>query len=54
MDPNATLETIRQALRYDGPLSDSERLEIVRESFESLDSWLSAGNFTPYDWRNNR
>jgi hypothetical protein len=42
MDPNATLELIRQALR------DGDR-EAAREAAENLNEWVGRGGFAPGD-----
>jgi hypothetical protein len=42
MDPNATLELIRQALR------DGDR-EAAREAAENLNEWIARGGFPPSD-----
>jgi hypothetical protein len=54
VDPDTTLEVIRQAIRYDGPLSDAERLVILTENVHALDEWLKRGGFLPREWRGAR
>jgi len=50
MDPNATLELIREAIeeiKADNP-TDRE-LDFI-EAFENLDNWIKDGGFLPDDW----
>ncbi|AJD82497.1 hypothetical protein SHEEN_79 [Mycobacterium phage Sheen] len=57
MDPNATLDNIRQAIsdyvtayqRGDKARQDSELLTAV-EQFQHLDNWLTTGGFLPTEW----
>lgn len=53
MDPNATLETLRQLCAdvENGITTDPEQL--VGEFFDAvtaLDEWLARGGFLPSDW----
>jgi hypothetical protein len=50
MDPNVTLEQLRQAVRYDGPMTDTDRTELLRDGFVALDESLSCGGLLPDDW----
>ena len=57
MDPNATLETIRDTidLLYDDGIEHSEaenadHMRALIESVESLDRWLRRGGVLPADW----
>lgn len=47
MDPNATLDEIRDILKNQRARESAERL---RELIESLDQWLSKGGFLPEAW----
>lgn len=58
MDPDYTLEEIRQALRDMGEpdrgavwfKENSNNILKVIEGFDSLDNWLSNGGYLPVDW----
>ena len=64
MDPNATLDLLRQTCRdaisqltsEEGiELNDAtELLDTMVEQFGALDMWLTAGGFRPKDWRKVR
>lgn len=59
MDPNATLEQIRDEIRVlrddaqDMPMSEgdmAERAEKIADLFEGLDRWLTSGGLLPKAW----
>lgn len=52
MDPNTTLEVIRQAILYDSELDDHRGAHnrAIVEHFTALDEWLSRGGFLPDAW----
>lgn len=61
MDPNATLQRIRQALvAYDAALGEAPRTVALspladaaseaRDAFRDLDEWVRRGGFLPHDW----
>lgn len=43
MDPNATLDELRSAVR-------GNDIEKVFQLFEALDNWIISGGFLPNDW----
>lgn len=51
MDPNVTLEEIRQLMAcvLDGEMDDVA--EQLAEAFLSLDEWLTKKGFLPDEWR---
>jgi hypothetical protein len=66
MDPNATLDQLREAVREfqrvhdetqrDRPLggADNRLIDLgdtIAFRFQALDSWLSHAGFAPADWR---
>jgi hypothetical protein len=60
MDPNAALDTIREAatnlraqLDSDDPSSSAIEQEAgwLAEHFEALDGWLLKGGFLPDEWK---
>lgn len=57
MDPDTTLEVMRQATHYltDGqPLTMAAYTDVVEtliEAVEAMDHWLSRGGFLPTDWQ---
>lgn len=58
MDPDAVLNTMRQAIAAASSTSDADgfgqaMLQAV-EAAEALDEWLTGGGFLPDAWNNNR
>lgn len=57
MDPNATLETIREQyatlrLMLDDTNGNlAEAAEDLLDAIQDLDGWLSKGGFLPNDWQ---
>lgn len=47
MDPNATLDDLRDVLHNDPAYADSSATEL----FDALDEWLKRGGFLPRDWQ---
>lgn len=52
MDPNTTLNTIREAIEdwNDGRIDDREALACLVGDIDALDEWLTRGGFLPADW----
>jgi len=55
MDPNATLELIRELTRghNDGTWLDDAQIDELVEAIGRLDEWLTSGGFKPDDWKRN-
>ncbi len=57
MDPDTTLEVMRQATHYltDGPpISAEHYTDVVKqliEAVQAMDQWLSHGGHLPTDWQ---
>lgn len=53
MDPNATLDMLRQAIRdYEGGESPESVAGDLAEAAAALDTWITRGGFLPADWSN--
>lgn len=61
MDPNTTLETMRETYKLLNQVLDSDQVMIdvemlaglaqsLADSAESIDGWLSSGGFLPKAW----
>lgn len=47
MDPNLTLAQLREAI-------DTGDVDLTRELFDALDTWLQRGGFVPVPWMPSR
>ncbi len=50
MDPNATLDRLRELVMEYRDHGAIETAEELADDFDSLDQWLSRGGFLPRDW----
>lgn len=50
MDPNATLEELREVLQAGETAADIDQVRAL-VLFSALDDWLSNGGFPPDEWR---
>lgn len=55
MDPNTTLEVMRQAIdAIDEHGPESFLVDQLTDAVSALDTWLSRGGFLPTDWAKGR
>jgi hypothetical protein len=50
MDPNATLQELRELTEQERIGGDGSHAERICELFDALDGWISKGGFLPADW----